>query len=162
MNKKLLLIIAIFTVFGCCIFVSYNPTIAQNYTSNFNDGEVFTPQNGHFDFKEFSLSSSKTKNFTTRIISNGHTQFVDDTGNITVNYIELDKMIQIKKDETNSFLNGELKKPSWTVNGVLVHEIDFENCVLYSAYKKNSSENTIIYLSTTSEKETADLMNSLR
>lgn len=162
MNKKLLLAIAVFTVFVCCIFVSYNPTIAQNYTNNFSEGEVFTPQNGHFDFKEFSLNSSKTKNFTARIISNGHTQFVDDTGNITVNYIELDKMIQTKKDDANSFLNGELKKPSWTVNGVLVHEIDFENFELYSAYQKNSSKNTIIYLSTHSERETADLMNSLR
>ena len=162
MNKKLLLAIAAFTVFVCCIFVSYNPTIAQNYTSNFSEGEVFTSQNGHFDFKEFSLNSSKTKNFTARIISNGHTQFVDDTGNITVNYIELDKMIQTKKDDANSFLNGELKKPSWTVNGVLVHEIDFENFELYSAYHKDSSKNTIIYLSTPSERETADLMNSLR
>ena len=162
MNKKLLLAIALFTVFVCCIFVSYNPTIAQKYTSNFSEGEVFTTQNGHFDFKEFSLNSSKTKNFTARIISNGHTQFVDDTGNITVNYIELYKMIQTKKDDANSFLNGELKKPSWTVDGVLVHEIDFENCELYSAYQKDSSKNTIIYLSTTSERETADLMNSLR
>ena len=162
MNKNLLLTIAVLTVFTCCVFVSYNPTIAQKYNSSFSEGEVFTPQDSHFDFKDFSLNSSKTKNFTTKIISNGHTQFIDDTGNIIINYIELDKMIHMKRDSANSFLNEELKKPSWTVDGVMVHEIDFNNCKLYSAYQKDSSKNTIIYLSTTNEKETADLMNSLK
>ncbi len=162
MNKRLLIYVALFTIFVCCVFVSYNPTIAQDYSSNFTDGEVFMPHNSHFDFRDFSLNSTNTKNFTTRTISNGHTQFIDNTGNITINYIELNKMIHINKDNTVSFLNDELKKPSWSVDGVSVHEIDFRFYdELYSAYCKNSSENTIIYLSTPNEQETADLMNSL-
>ena len=163
MNRKLLLIIALFTVFACCVFVGYNPTIAQNYSGNFTDGELFTPVNGHFDFRDFSLNSSKTQNFTVKIISNGHTQFIDNTGNVTINYIEPDKMIPISRDKAVSILNNELEKPSWSVDGVMIHEIDFKSSEpLYSAYQKDSSKNSIIYLSTTNEKDTADMMNSLR
>ena len=161
MNKKLLLAISLFTVFSCFIFVAYNPTIAEDNTSNFTDGEIFMPSNGEFDFKNFTIKSTDTKNFTTKIISNGHTQFVDDTGNITINYFELDKMIHINKDKVVSFLNGELQKPSWSVDGVEVHQIDFIDGTLYSAYQKNSSSNAIIYLSTPNEQQTANLMNSL-
>lgn len=162
MNRKLLLSVALFTVLVCCVFVSYNPTIAQDYTSNFTDGELFTPENGQFDFKDFSLNSSKTKNFTVKIISNGHTQFIDNTGNITVNYLELDKMIHTNRDRSTAFLNGEIQKPSWSVYGVSVHEIDFRNGdALYSAFQKDSSRNVIIYLSSPNEKDTAEMMNSL-
>ena len=60
-------------------------------------------------------------------------------------------------------MNGELEKPSWTVDGVTVHQIDFHSGdTRYSAYMKNSTTNTIIYISTPSEKETADMMNSLK
>lgn len=162
MNKKLLFAVAAITILACCAFVMYNPTISEKYDSTFSEGEVFTPQNGHFDFKNFSLDSSKIKNFTAKIISNGHTQFVDDTGNITINYLELDKMIHIKRDEANSFLADEMKNPSKTVDGVTVYEIDYNNTKLYSAYKNDSSKNTVIYLSTTSDKETAELMNSIK
>ena len=161
MNRKVLLAISLFTVFVCCIFVAYNPTIADDNTSNFTDGETFTPINGHFDFRDFSLNSSRTKNFTTKIISNGHTQFIDDTGNITVNYLELDMMVHIKRDKICSFLNGELEKPSWSVDGVVVHQIDFREGPLYSAYYKDSSADVIVYLSTQDEEQTAELMNSL-
>lgn len=162
MNRRVLTAIALLTVFACIIFTAYNPTIAQNYTGNFSDGEIFTPQNGQFDFGDFFLNSTKAENFTAKIISNGHIKFVDNTGNITVNYMELDRMIRINRDMTNSFLNGELQKPSWSVDGVAVHEIDFTRGALYSAYYKDSSENAIIYISTSDERETADLMNSLR
>lgn len=161
MNRKVLAVISLLTVFACIVFTAYNPTIAQNYTGNFTDGEIFTPQDGRFDFGDFSLNSTSARNFTTKIISNGHTQFVDDTGNVTVNYLELDRMIRIKRDRTNSFLNGELQKPSWSVDGVAVHQIDFRQGPLYSAYYKDSSEDAIIYLSTPDEEQTAELMNSL-
>lgn len=161
MNRKLLLVISLFTVLVCCIFVLCNPTIADDNASNFTDGEMFMPSNEEFNFKNFTIKSTDTKNFTTKIISNGHTQFVDDTGNITINYLELDKMIHINKDKVVSFLNGELQKPSWSVDGVEVHQIGFRDGTLYSAYQKNSSSNVIIYLSTPNEQVTANLMNSL-
>ena len=160
--KRKLIIIALFTVFVCSIFVILNPNIAQDYSDEFCDGEVFTPVNNHYDLRTFSLNSSNTKSFTAKIISNGHSQLVDDTGRITVNVIEPDKMIPAKWNSVNSFLNGELEKPSWTVDGICVHQIDFIFYdELYAAYQKNSTANTIIYLSTPNEQETADLMNSL-
>ncbi len=163
MKWKSLILVALFTIFACGIFVVVNPNIAQVYPSDYTDGEVFIPVDGHYDFRTFSLNSSNAKNFTTRIISNGHVQLIDDTGNITVNVVELDKMIPAKRDSVNTILNGELDKPSWTVDGVCVHQIDFPSYdTLYSAYQKNSTTNTIIYLSTPNEKQTADMMNSLR
>ena len=68
MNKKLLFAVAAITILACCAFVMYNPTISEKYDNTFSEGEVFTPQNGHFDFKNFSLDSSKIKNFTAKII----------------------------------------------------------------------------------------------
>ena len=55
-----------------------------------------------------------------------------------------------------------MKNPSKTVDGVTVYEIKYNNTKLYSAYKNDSSKNTVIYLSTTSDKETAELMNSIK
>ena len=159
--KRLLLLLALLTVIACCAFVILNPNIAQDYHEDFSDGEMFMPVNGTFDFRNFTLNAD-AKNFKAKIISNGHVQLVDDTGNITVNVIELDKMIPAKRDDVNSILYDELKKPSWTVDGVCVHQIDFRSYgPLYAAYQKNSTTNTIIYLSTPNEQETADLMNSL-
>lgn len=162
MEKRLFVYVVLFTVFISCIFVGYNPNIATEFTSDFSDGEVFVPQGNHFDFKDFSIDCTSAKNFTARKMANGHTQFYDDTGDITINYVELDKMIQTKRDGTDFILNHELEKPSWSVDGVVVHEIDFifyDN--LYSAYAKSSDKNAIIYLSTPSEQQTADMMNSL-
>ena len=163
MNRKLLISMALFTLFVCCLFVIYNPNIATPYTTEFGNGEVFASQNGFYDFKKFALNSSKTNNYTAKMITKGHIQLFDDTGKRTINIIELNKMINTKRDSVNSFLNGELEKPSWTVDGVTVHQIDFHSGdPLYSAYMKNSTTNTIIYISTPSEKETADMMNSLK
>ena len=162
MKKRLFVYVALFTVVACLLFVAYNPNIAAEGTDEFSDGEVFLPHDDNFDFRVFTLNSSGTRNFTTWTIINGHTQFVDDTGNITVNLLELDDMFPTKRDRVTMFLNGELEKPSWTVDGVSVHEITFpSHDSLYSAYFKNSTENTIIYLSTPNEQQTADLMNSL-
>lgn len=162
MNKRLLVYISLFTVFVCGLFVFYNPNIATNFTTDFSDGEVFTSQNNNFDFKDFSINSTNAKNFTSKIKTMGHTQFVDDSGNITINYLEFDKMIQSNRDWHDSLLNKELERPSWSVDGVMVHEIDFIfSDELYSAYEKNSKINTIIYISTPNEQETADIMNSL-
>lgn len=162
MERRLFAYVALFTIFVSCIFVSYNSNIATDFTEDFKEGEVFLPENDHFDFRSFLFNCSNAKNFTVKFISNGHTQFIDDTGNITVNYVEFDKMIQSKRDWNNHLFNHELEKPSWSVDGVMVHEIDFIfHDELYSAYVKNSTKNTIIYLSTPSEQQTADIVNSL-
>lgn len=161
MNRRLLAYVALFTLFSCCIFVSYNPSIASDLTANFTDGEVFIPENSRFDFKDFTIDS-KASNFTAKVKKPGHTQFIDDMGNITINYLELDNMIQSSRDWNENILYHELDKPSWSVDCVMVHEIDFIfHDSLYSAYVKNSSENAIIYLSTPNEQDTADMINSL-
>ena len=159
--KKILPLLALLMVIACCIFVILNPNIAQDYSEDFSDGEMFTPVNGTFDFRNFTLNADAMY-FKAKIISNGHVQLVDNTGNITVNVIELDKMIPAKSDHVNSLLYEELKKPSWTVDGVCIHQIDFRSYdSLFAAYQKNSTTNTIIYLSTPNEQETANMMNSL-
>ena len=163
MNRTLFLAVALFTLMACTMFVLYNPNIATEYTSEFADNEVFMPENSHFDFRTFTINDTKSKNFTAKIITNGHIRLADDTGDKTINVIELNKMINTKRDSVNSFLNGELEKPSWAVDGITVHQIDFRSGdTRYSAYMKNSTTNTIIYISTPSEKETADMMNSLK
>ena len=163
MNRTLFLTVALFTLLVCSMFVIYNPNIATEYTSEFDDNEVFMPENGHFDFKTFTINDTKAKNFTAKIITNGHIRLADDSGDKTINVVELNKMINTKRDSVTSFLNGELEKPSWTVDGVTVHQIDFHSGnTCYSAYMKNYTTNTIICISTPSEKETADMMNSLK
>lgn len=149
------------TLIGCIIFVAYNPTIAVNYTTEYADGEIITPENGQYDFRIFTINSSSSK-FTANVVTPGHTRFDDDTGNVTINVIELDKMINVKKDDANEFLNGEIKKPAWSVDGVTVHQIDFmTHDSLYSSYQKNSTTNVIIYIATPNEQDTANMMNSL-
>lgn len=162
MDKRLFAYVALFTLFVCCVFVSYNPNIATAYSGNFSDGEVFTPENSHLDFGDFELNCTGAKNFTARTVISGHTQLVDDTGDRIINYLELDKMIPSNRDKANSFLNSELQKPSWTVDGVEVHEITFALYDdMYSACLKCPSTDTIIYISTTDGQETAEMMNSL-
>ena len=161
MNRRVLVYISLFTVLVCFLFVNYNPNIASEFTSDYSDGEVFTPVNGTFDFKDFTVISD-SHNFTAKTKTIGHTQFTDDTGEVVINYLELDSMIQSTRDWHSNLLTEELKRPSWSVDGVTVHEIDFMfGDEAYSAYIKNSTGNKIIYLSTPNEQETADIVNSL-
>lgn len=162
MNRRLIFYIVTFTIFVSALFVIYNPDIATPIENTVADHETFMPENGHFDFREFSINSTSTKNFTSKTLTKGHYQLIDDEGNITINVLNLDKMFNYRKDKTVSFLKGELKKPTFAVDGVEVHEIEFRNgAMLYAAYFRNSTTNTIICISTPNEKQTADLMNSL-
>ena len=99
MNRRLFAYIALFTLFACCVFVSYNPNIATDYTGEFSDGEAFTPEDSHFNLKDFELNCTGAKNFTARTVLSGHTQFIDDTGDRVINYLELDRMIQLLKED---------------------------------------------------------------
>ena len=154
--------IALFTAFASLIFVLYNPTIACEFDETFSDGEVFIPENDAYDFKVLTLKIPNTKNFTAKRISSGHFLLVDETGNKCVNIIEWDKIIHSKRDGMESFFKSELDKPSWSVDGVVVHQIDFiSSDSMYSAYAKDSSKNTVVYIATPDEKDTAEMMNSL-
>ena len=136
----------------------YNPNIATPIDSH---NEVFTPNNGHFDFHDFTIKSD-AKNFTAKTLTKGHYQLIDNTGNITINVLSPDKMFNSRKDKTMNFLKDELKKPSFTVGGVEVHEIEFRNGdMLYASCMKNSTSNMVVYISTPSEVKTAEMMNSL-
>ena len=162
MNKRILLYISLFTLLVCFLFVGYNPNIASRFSEDYTDGEVFTSSDGEFDFREFSITSPGSHSFTAKTKNIGHVQFTDDTGNVTINYLDMDNMIQSTRDWHNNLLEKELEKPSWSVDGVMVHQLDFlMGESLYSAYVKNSTSNRIIYLSTSSEQKTADIVNSL-
>jgi hypothetical protein len=161
MNRRLFMGITLFAIFVSSMFIVYNPNIATEFSDDYTQGEVFLPKNHTFEFKTFSINSS-AKNFTAKIITPGHIMLVDDTGDTTINVVELNNMINSQRDQIKQVMDNELKKTSWTIDGVAVHQIDFVlYSPLYSAYCKNSTTNTIIYLSSPNEQETADMMNSL-
>lgn len=161
MNRRLFIGITLFSIFVSSMFIVYNPNIATEFSDDYTQGEVFLPKNHAFEFKTFSINSS-AKNFTAKIITPGHIMLIDDTGDTTINVVELDHMINSQKDQVKRVMDHELEKTSWTLDGVAVHQIDFIfYSTLYSAYCKNSTTNTIIYLSSPNEQETADMMNSL-
>lgn len=161
MNRRLFIAVALFSIFVSCMFIVYNPNIATELSDNYSQGEVFLPKDNHYEFKTFTINS-KAKNFTARIVSQGHVMLIDDTGDTTINVVDMDNMINSQKDQVNNVLGEELKKTAWTVDGVSIHQINFVfHSPLYAAYYKNSTSNTIIYLSTPNEQETADMMNSL-
>ena len=150
-----------FTLLVCGLVAFLNPVLCTELDSNYTQSEVFLPAEGQFDFEAFTLNSS-CRNFTVYHAESGHVSLASDTGDRVVNIIQLDRMINFKKDSTMSFINGELQKTNWMVDGVNVHEIEFANGEkLYSACVKDVSTNTLVYLATPSDKETADMINSL-
>ena len=163
MKRSLMLSISAFTVFVCLMFVFYNPTIAGDFSNQtFSDGEVFTPTEGVFDFKVCTVRSPNAKNYTAQVASSGHTVLVDETGECCINVIQWDRMLNSQKDRKESFIKGELEKPSWSVDGVCIHQIDFIfSDSMYAAYVRNPSTNTGVYIATPDEQTTADIANSL-
>lgn len=161
MDKKVIIWLVVFTTFVSVMYIIHNPNIAANLTDDYAEGEVFLPANNHYEFKTFGLNST-AKNFTAKIITNGHAMLIDDKGDTTINVVELDHMINSQRDEVNHTLSEELKNNASTVDGISVHQIDFPfRKSLYAAYLKNSTINTIIYLSTPDKQKTADMTNSL-
>ena len=162
MNMRLEISVIAFTLFVCCLVAFLNPVLCMELDDgNFTQDEVFAPEDNQFDFGTFRLNSS-CKNFTVYHIESGHVSMSSDTGNRVINVIQLDKMINFKKDSIRSFIKGELQKTNWMVDGVCVHEIEFMNGEkLYSACVKDVPTNTMVYVATPSDKETADMINSL-
>ena len=78
MKRRLLVYVSLFTLLVCFLFAAYNPNIASDFSEDYNDSEVFTPSNGNFDFRHFTLSSPGSHNFTAKQKNIGHTPFIDD------------------------------------------------------------------------------------
>ncbi|MBQ8016789.1 MAG: hypothetical protein IJ258_01655 [Methanobrevibacter sp.] len=162
MKRKVIVAFVVFTVFVCILYVYNNPIILTHIESEkFTEGEVFVPFNGEYDFKTFKLNSSAF-NYTVKFAYKGHVQLVDDTGNITINVLQWDKINNIERFYRKAFIDSELRKPSWTVDGVNVHEIEFRQGDLYSAAVKDTDRDTWIYIAAPDEAETAKMITSLR
>lgn len=164
MKRGPIISVMLFTAFFCTVFVFLNPVLCHNLENEtFSEGEVFTPSNDVYDFGDFKLNSSKTQNFTVKHVVTGHVLLVDETGGKVINVIHPDRMIHYKKSFTKSFINGELSKTGWMVDGVEVHEIEFwRGDTMYSACVKDTSSGTLIYIATPTDNETAEMISSLR
>ena len=162
MKRKAMIALIAFTIFVCVLYVFNNPIILTHIDGEkFAAGEVFLPHGERYDFKTFTVNSS-AKNYTVKFAYKGHVQLIDDTGNITINIYQWDKINNIERFYKKSFIDSELRKPSWTVDGVNVHEIEFRQFDLYSAAVKDTKTDTWIYLATPSDVETARLIDSLK
>lgn len=163
MDRKLTVGLVLFTAIICFFFLISNPVLSTEIEDlNFSEGEVFEPCNGSYDFRIFTLNDSNTSSFRVKFVESGHVLLVDETGNKVINIIQFEKMINFKKDSSRDFINGELSKTGWMVDGVEVHEVEFRNGdSLYSACTKDTSTGTLIYLATPSDAETAAMLNSL-
>ena len=163
MFRGLAISVIAFTIVACTVFILLNPVVLAENVEDFSEGEVFEPVNGTYDFGTFSLNDSGSSNYSVKWVMSGHTIIVDDTGGKVINVVRYSKMVTPKKIYTKNFLDGELEKTSWMVDGVCVHEIEFcryDN--MYSACAKDTSTDTLFYIATQSVNETAGLVNSLR
>lgn len=162
MERKLMFSLVLFTVVVCCFFVAANPVLSTHIDElNFTEGENFTSSNCSFDFGSFGLDCD-AECFRVKYVESGHVLLVDESGNTVINIIRFDNMIHFKKDGSRQFIDGELSKTGWMVDGVEVHEVGFVNGeVLYSACTKDTSSGTMIYLASPSDEMTASMINSL-
>lgn len=133
MKRKVIIALILFTIFVCVLFVFNNPIILTHIESEkFAEGEVFMPHGETYDFKTFCINSS-AKNYTVKFAYNGQVQLIDDTGNITINIYQWNKVNNVERFYKKSFIDSELRNPSWMVDGVNVQEIEFRQGDLYSA-----------------------------
>lgn len=158
MKWKIIIVFTIaLTVICSCYMLDSNRILFAQIDSNYADCEVFTPENGTFDFRLFSMKWNKSDNFTCKMFEKGHAQFVD--GPYTINVLEFDKMLEDHEKRKKNFLDGELEKSETVIDGVDVHRIDFLDGSLYAACVKRDSY--WIYISTESPNDTAEMVNSL-
>ena len=162
MSRKLMLSLVIFTVAVCSLFVYFNPVVLADTPEVFEEGEVFKPVNGEYDFGTFRLNDSESQNFTVKTVTSGHTVIADETGRKVINVLKYDDMVISKKKQAKGFIDGELSKTGWMVDGVFVHEIELRDGIrMYSACAKDTSTGTFLYIATPSDSKTASLVNSL-
>lgn len=162
MNGTLKYLFVIIGVLSLYLLFTYFPVICASFDdAKYVDGEVFTPADGEYDFRKFSLNSSKTRNYTTVICSSGYAQLIDDKGNHTINVVEWDKMTPAMRDMVNSTFNPELKRPSHCSHGIRIIDVDLYGEMLYASPAYDKKTNTLIYIATPSEDETVEMMETL-
>ena len=163
MDRKLMFSLMLLTVVVCCFFVVSNPVLSTDIDDlNFTKGDVFAPSDGHYDFGMFALNDSDASYYEVKAVEAGHVLIVDETGDKVINVFRFDDMINFKRDSSSEFIRSELSKTGWMVDGVEVHEIDFSKSdPLYSACTKDTSNGTLIYLATPSDRQTSSMINSL-
>ena len=163
MFRGLAISVVAFTVVMCTVFLLLNPAVLAENVEDFSEGEVFEPVNGSYDFGTFSLNDSDAKKFSVKSTVSGHAVIVDDTGDKVINVVQYSKMVKSKKVYIKNFLDGELQKTNWMVDGVCVHEIEFwQYEPMYSACVKDTSTDTLLYIATPSVNDTVSMVNSLR
>ena len=94
-------------------------------------------------------------------VRSGHVLLVDETGDKCINLIQFSSMVKIRQDSERNFIKGELSKTSWMVSGVCIHEIELDGGNMYSACIKDTSTDTLIYVATPNETQTAEMINSI-
>ena len=143
--------------------ISYYPIISASFDDAKDvDGEVFMPDDGAYDFRKFTLNCSKSRNFTATIDSSGHAQMIDYKYSNTINVLEWDKMTKSNRELLNSSLLKELAKPSHSVDGVEIIDVDYLSAKLYASYAYDEDTNTAVYLSTPSEAQTVEMIKTLK
>ena len=138
------------------------PGIVASFDENrYVDGEVYLPvsDNG-YDFKLFTVNSSKSRNYTTVIAGSGYCQFVDDRGNNTINVLEWNKMNIAQRNNVNSSLQKEFINPSHVIDGIRIIDIDFLGHPLYASNLTNDDKSITIYIATPSEEETLEMVRN--
>jgi len=150
----------------CAVYtvIMYHPAIIASLDDDkYIDREVFTPTDGKFDFRKFSLESADAKNYTTYVCCSGFAQLVDDTGNRTINVLEWNKMTLAWKRMENESFSKELKKPSHMADGIKVIDVVvYGNKRIYAAYAYDEPSNTFIYVATPKENETVEMVKTLK
>lgn len=125
------------------------------------DGEVFTPVDGEYDFKRFTLNSSRTENYTAIVPHRGFVQLVDDKGNHTINIFEWYKMTKSKRDRLCPCFLLELKRPNHISEIIRIIDMDFLGDSFYGVYVNCTDENMLIYIAAPTEAETIEMIQTL-
>ena len=160
MIKRVLLCFAVLMMMHlACV---HYPTIIASFDDvKYVDGEVFTPVNGEYDFKKFSLNSSQTENYKTFITCSGYARLIDSGGNHYVQVFEWDKMTSAQREKLNSSFLFEQKNPSHVRDGIRIVDIDLWDGTLHGAYAYDSKSNTLVYIVTPQDRETVEMIQTL-
>lgn len=141
----------------------YHPAIMASFDEfKYIDREVFTPLDGEYDFRKFTLESPGTHNYTAYISCSGYVQMVDDKGNRTVNVLEWGKMTLAWWRMLNESFTAEMEKPSHIVDGVrVVDVVVYDGRHLYASYAYDSQTSTLVYIATPCQAETVGMIRSV-
>ena len=154
--------IIILCVVAYILIINFPGIVATFDENKYVDGEVHYPVNREYDFKLFTLNSSKSRNYTATIAASGYCQFVDDRGNNTINVLEWNKMNLPQWHDVNSSLQKEFEKPSHVAEGIRIIDVDFMGYPLYASYLTNEDRSITIYIATPSENETLEIIKTLK